>query len=93
MNRQTNFGTLDDPLALIIFYNGEEKDKYSTFFNSLSVDFKPNQRDTYTFNTSFYNTNEKEYFEKELLVLDLLHKVVLKYLLEKVGRLSSPLNL
>ena len=63
LNRQTNFGTLDDPLALIIFYNGEEKDKYSTFFNSFSLDFKPNQRDIYTFNTSFYNTNEKEYFD------------------------------
>ena len=63
LNRQTNFGTLDNPLALIIFYNGEEKDKYSTFFNSFSLDFMPNQRDTYTFNTSFYNTNEKEYFD------------------------------
>ena len=63
LNRQTNFGTLEDPLALIIFYNGQEKDKYSTFFNSFSVNFNPNQRDTYNFNTSFYNTNEKEYFD------------------------------
>ena len=62
-NRQTNFGTLDDPLALIIFYEGEEKDRYTTFFNSISVDYKPNQRDTYTINSSFYNTTEKEYFD------------------------------
>ena len=63
LNRQTNFGTLDDPLALIIFYEGEEKDRYTTFFNSISVDYKPNQRDTYTINSSFYNTTEKEYFD------------------------------
>jgi len=63
LNRQTNFGTLDDPLALIIFYDGEEKDRYATFFNSISVDYKPNQRDTYTINSSFYNTAEKEYFD------------------------------
>ena len=63
LNRQTNFGTLDDPLALIIFYEGEEKDRYATFFNSISVDYKPNQRDTYTINSSFYNTTEKEYFD------------------------------
>ena len=63
LNRQTNFGTLDDPLALIIFYDGEEKDRYATFFNSISVDYKPNQRDTYTINSSFYNTTEKEYFD------------------------------
>ncbi len=63
LNRQTNFGTLDDPLALIIFYDGEEKDRYATFFNSISVDYKPDQRDTYTINSSFYNTTEKEYFD------------------------------
>jgi len=63
LNRQTNFGTLDDPLALIIFYDGEEKDRYATFFNSISVDYKANQRDTYTINSSFYNTTEKEYFD------------------------------
>ena len=63
INRQTNFGTLDDPLALIIFYDGEEKDKYSTYFNSVAIDFKPNQRDIYTLSSSFYNTNEKEYFD------------------------------
>lgn len=63
LNRQTNFGTLDDPLALIIFYDGEEKDRYATFFNSISVDYKPNHRDTYTINSSFYNTTEKEYFD------------------------------
>jgi len=63
LNRQTNFGTLDDPLALIIFYDGEEKDRYATFFNSISFDYKPNQRDTYTINSSFYNTTEKEYFD------------------------------
>ena len=63
LNRQTNFGTLDDPLALIIFYEGEEKDRYTSFFNSISVDYKPNQRDTYTINSSFYNTTEKEYFD------------------------------
>ena len=63
LNRQTNFGTLDDPLALIIFYDGEEKDRYTTFFNSISVNYTPNQRDTYTINSSFYNTTEKEYFD------------------------------
>ena len=63
LNRQTNFGTLDDPLALIIFYDGEEKDRYTTFFNSISFNYSPNQRDTYTINSSFYNTTEKEYFD------------------------------
>ena len=63
LNRQTNFGTLDDPLALIIFYDGEEKDRYTTFFNSISFNYTPNQRDTYTINSSFYNTTEKEYFD------------------------------
>jgi len=63
INRQTNFGTLDDPLALIIFYDGEEKDRYATFFNSISLEYSPNQRDTYSLNSSYYSTVEKEYFD------------------------------
>ena len=29
-NRQTNFGTLQDPIALLVFYEGQEKDRYQT---------------------------------------------------------------
>ncbi|NNF81149.1 MAG: TonB-dependent receptor plug domain-containing protein, partial [Flavobacteriaceae bacterium] len=33
--RQTNFGTIDNPLALLVFYDGQEKDAYQTLFGAL----------------------------------------------------------
>ena len=39
-SRQTNFGTLDDPTALIVYYQGQEKDKYQTVFGAAKLNFK-----------------------------------------------------
>lgn len=63
VNRQTNFGTLEDPLALVIFYQGEEKDNYISYFNSIFVDYKLNPLTTINLTSSYYNSNEKEYYD------------------------------
>jgi hypothetical protein len=34
LTRQTNFGTIDNPMALTVFYEGQ-KDKYDTYFGAL----------------------------------------------------------
>ena len=31
LTRQTNFGTLADPVALLVFYEGQEEDRYDTY--------------------------------------------------------------
>ena len=41
--RQTNFGTIDEPIALQVFYNGQEKDKYDTYFGALKSTFTVNE--------------------------------------------------
>jgi hypothetical protein len=35
LTRQTNFGTIDNPMALTVFLRGQEKDKYDTYFGAL----------------------------------------------------------
>jgi len=35
LTRQTNFGTIADPIALLVFYEGQEKDRYDTYFGAL----------------------------------------------------------
>ena len=37
--RQTNFGTLTDPLALVVYYEGQEKDQYQTLFGAFKGTF------------------------------------------------------
>ena len=61
--RQTNFGTLEDPTALIVYYNGQEKDKYKTFFSSLTTKININKNLVMKFIASTFNTIEQEYFD------------------------------
>ncbi len=73
--RQTNFGTLDSPQALNVFFNGQEQDRYRTFFGALKGAYKPNKNLSLRFFTSLYQTQEQEYFD-----------IVSSYL---VGRVSN----
>ncbi len=63
LTRQTNFGTIDEPLALLVFYQGQEKDKYSTYFGALKTSYRPNEKNTYKLITSLFNTREQEYYD------------------------------
>lgn len=61
--RQTNFGTLEDPTALVVYYNGQEKDKYKTFFSSLTAKINLKKNLILKVIASTFNTVEKEYFD------------------------------
>ena len=61
--RQTNFGTIDEPIALQVFYNGQEKDKYDTYFGALKSTFTVNENFNLKFIGSAYHTIEQEYFD------------------------------
>jgi hypothetical protein len=62
-SRQTNFGTLDDPTALIVYYLGQEKDKYQTVFGAAKLNFKASVNTELSLITSAFQTSEKEYFD------------------------------
>ena len=61
--RQTNFGTLQDPLALIVFYEGQENDKYQTYFGAFKGSYFVNENLTLKLITSTFHTTEQEYFD------------------------------
>lgn len=63
LSRQTNFGTLSEPIALVVDYEGQEKDKYDTYFGAFKSIFKVNDNFTLKFIGSAYHTIEKEYFD------------------------------
>ena len=63
ITRQTNFGTLENPQALVVYFDGNEKDNYKTFFNSILLNYKFSENLNLNLITSFYNTSEKEYFD------------------------------
>ncbi len=62
-SRQTNFGTISDPIALLITYDGQEKDKYQTYFGALKAVFEPNSSTKIKYIASAYHTVEQEYYD------------------------------
>nr|WP_309756911.1 carboxypeptidase-like regulatory domain-containing protein [Flavobacterium sp.] len=63
LTRQTNFGTIDNPMALTVFYEGQEKDKYDTYFGALKTTFNAYDNFTLKFIGSIFHTLEQEYFD------------------------------
>lgn len=63
ISRRTRFGTLTDPIELIVFYNGQEKDSYLTSFGAFNATYKYNDEITLNATASMYNTQEEEYFD------------------------------
>ena len=63
LTRQTNFGTLNEPIALQVFYEGQEKDSYKTLFGALKSTFILNENTILKFISSVYHTQEQEHFD------------------------------
>jgi hypothetical protein len=63
ISRRTRFGTVVNPLELIVFYSGQEQNKYLTLFGALSADYKVTENLTITTTASRYNTQEEEHFD------------------------------
>lgn len=61
--RQTNFGTLDNPMALVVNYEGQERDKYQTLFGALQGSYSVNDNLDLQLVASSYHTAEEEYFD------------------------------
>ncbi|RKE94737.1 TonB-dependent receptor [Ichthyenterobacterium magnum] len=62
-NRQTNFGTIDEPVALLVFYEGQEKDQYLTTFGAFKANYFASEDLTLKLIASAYHTTEEEYFD------------------------------
>ena len=59
--RQTNFGTIDDPQSLTVFYEGMENNKYTTTLGALKANYHLNDDTTLKLISSLYHTTEEEY--------------------------------
>jgi len=63
ISRKTRFGTVANPIELIVFYNGQERDSYLTSFGAFKAIYILNENTTLNTTASIYNTQEEEYFD------------------------------
>ncbi len=61
LSRQTNFGTLANPLALVVFYEGQEKNKFITSLGALKADYYLSDKTTLKLISTLYHTTEEEH--------------------------------
>lgn len=62
-NRQTNFGTIANPMALLVYYEGQEKDAYNTYFGAIKANYYLNKNLNLGLIGSTFHTTEEEYFD------------------------------
>lgn len=63
LTRETKFGTIDQPMALNVYYEGQEKDQYDTYFGALKTTYKVSPTLTLKLIGSLFHTTEKEHFD------------------------------
>ena len=62
-NRDTDFGTFNEALRLTIYFEGQELDKYETYFGALTTKYNPNTHLQLQLTTSAFQTFEEENFD------------------------------
>ena len=62
-NRDTDFGTFNEALRLTIYFEGQEVDRYETYFGALSTKYNPNTHLQLQLTTSAFKTFEQENFD------------------------------
>ncbi|TPG37828.1 carboxypeptidase-like regulatory domain-containing protein [Flavobacterium pectinovorum] len=63
LTRETKFGTIDQPMALAVYYEGQERDKYDTYFGALKTTYKVSPTLTLKLIGSLFHTTEQEHFD------------------------------
>lgn len=57
-DRETSFGTAEDVKQFKVYFDGEEKDKFETYFGSLSFNYRQNRATDFSLILSGFMTNE-----------------------------------
>ncbi len=62
-NRDTYFGSLDNPMLLTVHYNGREDDRFATETASASITYQPSEKLDLGLDIFAYHSKEQEYFD------------------------------
>jgi hypothetical protein len=63
VSRRTNFGTLNEPLSVVVNYQGKEEDRYETVLGGLTARYEASDNLSLTLTASTYQTKEQEYYD------------------------------
>ena len=62
-SRETSFGTLDNAKKFMVYFNGQERDKFQTLFGALTLKHRPNENTELGIQASAFNSKEEEGYD------------------------------
>ena len=62
-NRETSFGTLDDPKTFTVYFDGQEKDRFCTYFGAATITHHFNPETFLAAQFSTFSTQERETYD------------------------------
>jgi hypothetical protein len=62
-NRETVFGTADDPQTFTVYFDGKERDKFETLYGAVTLKYNPNDKTEIGLQASAFNTREEESYD------------------------------
>lgn len=62
-DRYTSFGTVNNALGFRVYFDGQEKDLFTTYFGAFSANYKPKSNLNLKFIASAFNTTESETYD------------------------------
>lgn len=60
--KDVEFGSLQTPIKLTVFYDGKEDDQYKNMMGTASINYKPNKKWQFTLDNFAYQNREREYY-------------------------------
>lgn len=76
--KEVDFGTVQQPLKLLVGYEGKEDDAYKNMMGTASITYKPNDKVSVILDNFAYQNREREYYS-----------IASGYLLEKIDPVSG----
>ncbi len=61
--RSTSFGTISDAKNFTVYFDGQERDLFRTYFGALSVNYRPIDAIKLSLDVSAFHTNERESYD------------------------------
>lgn len=61
--RETTIGSLQNAKHFTVYFDGQERDRFSTIFGALTLHWRPNSKAAHRLDLSLYNSHERETYD------------------------------
>lgn len=65
VTRETSFGTISNAKKLKVFFDGQERDRFTSYYTTVQATYLPNERWKHSLAAAYYHSSERETYDIE----------------------------